>query len=339
VIAKFGGNISPGDEACLEAWLAVAGTRELFETLGALWVQVREEAAGHEPDVQARWKELAARLRLGEERRRGMFPSWRRVAVAAAVVVAVVVGYLAGSGGAGEGVSPLSFSTLSGKSRVSLPDGTVVWLHHNTTLSYGADFGVTRREISFSGEAFFEVARREGMPFRVKSEEVAVQVHGTKFNFRNRAGEDKVTVSLLEGSVEVESGGERTGLEPGYEAVYFKHAGKVERGKTGEDARAATAVAGETAGTVVTARADVALAARWTGESMSFERKSLEEITRGLARWYDVEIRLEGETDAFAYTFTVRDEPLEEIMRLVARIHAVEYHFDERNVLHVKVKP
>ncbi|WP_373829403.1 FecR domain-containing protein [Bacteroides heparinolyticus] len=37
--------------------------------------------------------------------------------------------------------------------------------------------------------------------------------------------------------------------------------------------------------------------------------------------------------DKYLYTFTLRDEPLEEIMRLIARINPVYYQFDENNKL------
>ena len=60
-----------------------------------------------------------------------------------------------------------------------LPDGSTVTLNANATLSYDKDFSA-KRDISLSGEAFFEVKR--GSTFTVKTTLGNVEVLGTSFN-------------------------------------------------------------------------------------------------------------------------------------------------------------
>ena len=41
-------------------------------------------------------------------------------------------------------------------SRISLPDGSQVWLNAGSTLNYRSDFNRSSRDIGLSGEAYFE---------------------------------------------------------------------------------------------------------------------------------------------------------------------------------------
>lgn len=320
ILPKLKNDITYPQQAALDAWLADGDNSILLAHLEVLWSEIRAEASGYEPDVEECWQKLSERLALSEAnglRAKRNF-DLRRIAVAAAVVLAAATGgYFAKTVVSHKQPVEMSYSTMSGKSQVYLPDGTLVWLHNNTRLSYDAGFGKRSRTLTLAGEAYFEVVRND-LPFRVRADEVTVEVRGTKFNVRNRAAEDRITVSLLEGAVSVETPLSRETLSPGYEAVYLRNTQKMQRRK-----------------------ADVRLASSWTGESASFRQASLEDVVRHLAKWYDVDIRLEGDSSRFdfAYTFTLRGEPLEEVMRLIARISPVDYYFDENNVLYIDVKP
>ena len=67
------------------------------------------------------------------------------------------------------------------KGRFVLPDSTVVWLNSNSLLEYPETFSSSAREVSLSGEAYFEVRRNEKLPFRVQAGEMKVEVLGTRF--------------------------------------------------------------------------------------------------------------------------------------------------------------
>ena len=53
-----------------------------------------------------------------------------------------------------------------------------------------------------------------------------------------------------------------------------------------------------------------------------------------MARWYDTEIHITPAlAHNYAYTFTITDEPLEEILRIMSRINPIVYTFsDNRSV-------
>ena len=68
-----------------------------------------------------------------------------------------------------------------------------------------------------------------------------------------------------------------------------------------------------------------------------FNGESLGYICRFLSKWYSVKINLAPSlSDKYIYSFTLRHETLEEIVRIMARLNPLEYNFDEHNVLTIK---
>jgi transmembrane sensor len=88
--------------------------------------------------------------------------------------------------------------------QLALPDGSVVWINANTTMSYRPDFA-THREIRLSGEAMFQVATDQQHPFTVQSQDsVYTKVLGTVFNVRSYAA---TSVTVFSGKVQVSAKG------------------------------------------------------------------------------------------------------------------------------------
>jgi len=130
-----------------------------------------------------------------------------RVAAAVAVLVVFIgIGYLVGNGGTSPQLANVKVEAPAGsRTKMYLPDGTLVWLNAGSTLIYSQDFGKRNRNIEITGEGYFEVTRNQELPFNVKTEEMTVRVLGTKFNFRNYVDEDEATVTLVEGKVKLKS--------------------------------------------------------------------------------------------------------------------------------------
>ena len=68
------------------------------------------------------------------------------------------------------------------RAQMDLPDGSIVWLNSQTTLTYDENFGKKDRKVTLDGEAYFEVAHNKEIPFYVQTENIKVQVTGTKFD-------------------------------------------------------------------------------------------------------------------------------------------------------------
>lgn len=89
---------------------------------------------------------------------------------------------------------------------VELSDGTKVYLNANSTLEYPTQFSGNTREITLTGEAFFDVTKDETKPFIVKVAQTKIQVYGTKFNVNSYNGKC-IKTALISGSVGVRAEG------------------------------------------------------------------------------------------------------------------------------------
>lgn len=88
------------------------------------------------------------------------------------------------------------------KVKMSLPDGSLVWLNAASTLCYNNQFGISNRDLTLQGEGYFEISKNPELPLIVTSGSVKVKVLGTKFNVQNYQDDDEIRVALLEGSID-----------------------------------------------------------------------------------------------------------------------------------------
>jgi hypothetical protein len=158
-----------------------------------------------------------------------------------------------------------------GQYQLVLPDGSKVWLDASSSIIYPTDFAGTERKVKMTGQAYFEVAKNEKLPFIVQRGEMSIQVLGTHFNVNAYEDDSTVNTTLLEGTVRVSKGAVRTILAPGQQIQITKNGDfKLVRNADTEEAIA------------------------WKNGFFSFKRSDLKTVMRQLSRWYDVEVIYEG---------------------------------------------
>ena len=86
---------------------------------------------------------------------------------------------------------------------LTLPDGTLVFLNSESTLSYPSRFDSDTRNVTLQGEAYFEVAKNKKIPFFVNTEINRVKVVGTHFNVCAYKGSNEFETTLIEGIVDI----------------------------------------------------------------------------------------------------------------------------------------
>lgn len=151
-------------------------------------------------------------------RRRWKGSLWAAAAVCMGVAVA---GWWFWNGGAGEkkNLASREVKTLKGsQSYLTLPDGTEVWLNANSKIVYDDDFNVSDRQVTLTGEAYFQVAENENKPFVIRAGGLKVRVLGTVFNVRSYPDEQNIETTLVSGSVEItldDQPGNTIQLKPG----------------------------------------------------------------------------------------------------------------------------
>ena len=158
--------------------------------------------------------------------------------------------------------------------RLQLPDGTEVWLNAASSIRYPTAFAGGERKVNISGEAYFEVAKRPDMPFKViAGGSSEIEALGTHFNVNAYTDETSLNTTLLEGLIKVSAVNDKPVLvKPGQQAQIGPHTGKVR--------------------IVEGANTDNIMA--WKNGAFSFEDASLKDVLRQIARWYDVEIDYRG---------------------------------------------
>jgi transmembrane sensor len=101
---------------------------------------------------------------------------------------------------------------------VVLPDGSKVWLNSASSIRYSLNFSGDIREVTTTGEVYFEVAKDSRRPFHVKTGDMDVTVLGTHFNVNAYEDENAIKTTLVEGSVKITKGDQQVLIKPGQQA-------------------------------------------------------------------------------------------------------------------------
>lgn len=191
------------------------------------------------------------------------------------------------------------YNTIStprgGQFHITLPDGTQVWLNASSSLRYPTAFTGQERRVDLSGEAYFEVAKNAGRPFRIGSEEMEVEVLGTHFNIMAYDDEDILRTTLLEGAVKVTRNGSSRLLQPGQQARVHRSDGSLD---VLPDANTEEAVA-------------------WKNGFIQFEGQDIKAAMRMLSRWYNVEVDYRGAVPAHFRGIIPRNVPLSQVLKMM----------------------
>jgi ferric-dicitrate binding protein FerR (iron transport regulator) len=89
------------------------------------------------------------------------------------------------------------------KSNIMLPDGSSVWLNAGSRLTYDSLYGNVLREVTLSGEAYFDVVKNPKKPFIIHTGKINIRVLGTVFNVKSYPEDRTIETSLIKGSIEV----------------------------------------------------------------------------------------------------------------------------------------
>lgn len=313
IIAQLRGSADQSERDTLSQWLSCSDNARLYSELESLWGSVQQRASQVDTDKEQLWLELRHKIKLSEPgrrvslRRMERFGRWAACAVAASLLIVLLLRVVPYGGESERVAQDYSVTNLSGKSRISMSDGSAVWLHDNTTLSYDTRYGGDSRRVLLDGEAYFDVAHNEQCSFTVVADQMEVTVYGTKFNVASYKNSQQIRVGLVEGSVSVSADGVTKRVRPGEIALYDKATKHL------------TIAAG-----------DIDYESLWVRDNLRITNKPLGEICRYLSRWYNCPVELDS-TIAYTYyySFTITEEPLEEVLRIMNRINPIKYEFRE----------
>ncbi|MEO6231026.1 MAG: FecR family protein [Ferruginibacter sp.] len=188
-------------------------------------------------------------------------------------------------------------STKSGsRSMIQLPDGSSVWLNGSSKLVYdNQNFGDKIREVTLTGEAYFDVVKNPEKPFIIHTAKMDIKVLGTAFNVKAYAGEKNTETSLIRGSIEVTLKGrqEKIMMKPNDKLIIqndevepIKESAAVKTtGRTPHDSYISLSHL------TLSADKNTILETAWVENKLVFDNETFEDVVNKMERWYGVQIR------------------------------------------------
>jgi transmembrane sensor len=161
-----------------------------------------------------------------------------------------------------------------------LPDGSVVALNSNSKLQFPKKFKNNIREVTITGEAFFDVQPDPEKPFIINAGKAQVKVLGTSFNISAYPENETVEVVVETGTVQVVSTEKLSTpetseilLNPGEKGILLNSLRKLEKGLNSDPNYLA-----------------------WKTHNLVFNNIPLADVINRLNKTYHTEIKLKDET-------------------------------------------
>ena len=209
-----------------------------------------------------------------------------------------------------EKASILSFTANPGMTaKVQLPDGSIVMLNSNSTLTYPTQFSDKQREVNLLGEAYFEVTKDTKRPFVVTTPYQAnIKVYGTQFNVEAYEKDQTLTATLKEGSIALSYIGKDGKMQeqlllPGQAITYRNNSQPT-----------------------IISKAQIDMATSWTIGKFIFRNTPFKDVIRQLEKSYNVQFRVHN-TNVYknCFTGTLENQHLDRILYVLAQTSDMKF--------------
>ncbi|PJJ07827.1 FecR family protein [Flavobacterium sp. 1] len=195
-----------------------------------------------------------------------------------------------------------------GKQLIHLPDGSTILLNENSSIEYNQNsFDDKTREVTLSGEAYFNIHRNEKKPFIVHTGKVQTKVLGTAFNINAYNNSNKIEVTVTRGKVQVGD------LEKVYGIITPNQQIKVNTATLGYEQK--------------NVNAEIAVA--WKSKYLILDNINMEEAIALISQKYKVPITLSNDKikNCRITASFLNDEDLDHILKVICSVIETEYHY------------
>jgi len=264
--------------------------------------------------------------------------SWITGGIAASLVLVFFLNNYTGKRNEGKSAVNVISTRYGSKSRVELPDGTQVWLNADSKLTYSKEFGNRAREVSLSGEAFFDVMKDADHPFVIHAGSLDIKVLGTAFNVRSYQTEKTAEATLIRGAIEV------TLTSSPERKVLLKPSDRIVVENKPETSSAPAAAREDSTNTIywlgkvdVKERGNISLETVYKKNSLSFKNETLENVAGRIEHWFNVKVAIEDEElKKMTYSCDFKDESLKQVMEALHLTGRFQYQIASDSVFITK---
>jgi len=223
------------------------------------------------------------------------------LSVAASLLILLSVGWWYANRSAGGLVATFPPATAQALRVIRLPDGSTVTLNRNSRLDFPTTFSGSSREVTLTGEAFFDIHHDPSKPFLVHTGAFVTRVLGTAFNIKAYDKDSLVAITVERGRVQVQ------------------------RSKDQQPLKVLTAgdqlVIDKQSQVPFYAKADVKQVTEWTTTDLTFDNIRFEEASIAIGRHFGIHLQF-GEVALRDCRFTVdlTDKSIEEMLDILCQL-------------------
>lgn len=194
---------------------------------------------------------------------------------------------------------------------LTLIDGTEIELNSNSIISFNNSTISEQRNVTLTGEAFFDIYHNKERPFVVKASDAIITVFGTEFNISNYPANNFVTTTLINGSVKISNSTGNEILRPGEQATI----------STGDNY-------------INVQQANIQETVAWMSGRMIFRNETLESLLPKLNQWFGIKFIIENESlKKFHFTGTLKKQnDLTHFLQILKYTEGIDYQVEQEEV-------
>lgn len=243
-----------------------------------------------------------------------------------------------------EAIASTPINTISTKygsrTKIELPDGSIVWLNAGSKLTYDKDFGSSLREVNLTGEGYFDVVHNDEKPFIIHTSFIDIKDLGTRFNVKCYP-EDKTTeTSLVEGSVEItvkKRPDDKWILKPDEKLVLLNEAIDNNEKKTVKELNTGQKIKESIIAVkklTYLPQDSFSVETAWAYNKLSFEDEAFSEVAKKMSRWFDAGFEFRDKKfEDIHLSGSFISETLEQAMEALQYTNRFKYEIKDRKVI------
>jgi len=326
ILARFlSGEVSLQEKEQLRKWLNDSqANRDEYTRIMLAYQLSKGDTSNRKEKVYKTTVEKIARSNVDDKKlrliRKVKFGTWFGIAATFILIISILLVFIKNSNEDKSteivrNAEVIKFNPAGQKLKFRLPDGSLVWLNSESSLTYEEGFNDSMRILKLKGEAYFEVKRDVNRPFVVYCGSIATTALGTTFNIR-AFNENDIMVSLITGKARVNvrnmKEGERSILLGIGEGVIYNPDDEMEIKKV---------IVG------------VESVVRWKDGLLELKDSSLEKTVIVLERWYGVDIQLKNNPNQpWNVNGLFDNEALDNVLNSLSFSLGFDYEIDGKKV-------
>lgn len=315
IIRYLDNSLSESEEELLLEWLKEADeNREIFLTCKKIYASRKIRHYSTPVVLDQALQRFNSRIETDQESKKPIF-LLRISRYAAIFILAVAIPYFLWLTLHAPKIKyqTVVVNNLEPVQKITLPDGSQVWVNNNSSFTYPETFGDKNREVTINGEAFFEVKTDSLHPFIVKTDVMHVKVYGTSFNVNTKTSDNTIKTALVTGRVSINDihGNNLVMLAPGQLATFSASNGNV-----------------------VVAKVNTDVYTLWRKGMVVFDKATLGEITAKISELYNVHITINSSSkleNKINFVFR-KTQPLDTVMEMLGFVAPIKFKIYENQI-------